>query len=47
MNTCSTEADDDIPVNRDTRLEKFTAYRVALGTGRRGTWVDLELEMKD
>jgi hypothetical protein len=38
-------------VNRDARLENFaaelalTAYRVALRTRAKGTWLDLELEL--
>jgi hypothetical protein len=39
------------PVNRDALLETFAAeltlaaYRVALRTGTRGTWLDLELDL--
>ena len=39
------------PVNRDALLETFaaeitlTAYRVALQTGTRGTWLDLQLDL--
>jgi hypothetical protein len=39
------------PVNRDALLETFAAeltcaaYRVALRTGTRGTWLDLQLDL--
>jgi hypothetical protein len=41
----------ETPVNRDARLENFaaelalTAYRVALRTRAKGTWLDLELDL--
>jgi hypothetical protein len=43
--------DFEIPVNPDAQLESFAAeltlaaYRVALRTRTRGTWLDLELEL--
>jgi hypothetical protein len=43
--------DFETPVNRDAALETFaaelalTAYRVALQTRTRGTWLDLELDL--
>jgi hypothetical protein len=45
------DGDFETPVNRDAALETFaaelalTAYRVALQTRTRGTWLDLELEL--
>jgi hypothetical protein len=41
----------EAPVDRNVRLENFaaelalTAYRVALRTRAKGTWLDLELEL--
>jgi hypothetical protein len=41
----------ETPVEPDTRLENFaaelalTAYRVALRTRAKGTWLDLELDL--
>jgi hypothetical protein len=43
--------DPETPVNRDALLESFAAeltfaaYRVALQTRVRGTWLDLELDL--
>jgi hypothetical protein len=43
--------DSKTPVNRDALLESFAAdltlaaYRVALRTRTRGTWLDLELDL--
>jgi hypothetical protein len=43
--------DLEIPVNPDVQLESFAAeltlaaYRVALQTTARGTWLDLELDL--
>jgi hypothetical protein len=43
--------DAKTPVNRDALLETFAAeltaaaYRVALRTGTRSTWLDLELDL--
>jgi hypothetical protein len=39
------------PIDRDALLERLAAeltlaaYQVALGTGKRGTWLDLELDL--
>jgi hypothetical protein len=49
MTTRDTQSDNKTPVNRDALLECFAAeltlaaYRVALRTQTRGTWLDLEL----
>ena len=51
MSTRSTQPDHKTRVNRDALLESFAAalthaaYRVALRTGTRGTWLDLELDL--
>jgi hypothetical protein len=43
--------DSRTPVNRDALLDTFAAeltfaaYRVALRTGRQGTWLDLQLDL--
>ena len=43
--------DSKTPINRDALLEVFAAeltlaaYRVALGTRTKGTWLDLELDL--
>ena len=51
MTTRNTQPDSETPVNRDALLEGFAAeltlaaYRVALQTGTRGTWLDLQLDL--
>jgi len=51
MATRDTKPDNKTPVHRDALLETFAAeitlaaYRVALQTGTRGTWLDLQLDL--
>ena len=51
MTTRNTQPDNMTPVDPDALLEAFTAditlaaYRVALQTGTRGTWLDLQLDL--
>ena len=51
MITRNTQPDNKIPVDPDALLEAFAAditlaaYRVALQTGPRGTWLDLQLDL--
>jgi hypothetical protein len=51
MTTLNTQPDKKTLVHRDALLEAFAAeltlaaYRVALQTGTRGTWLDLQLDL--
>ena len=51
MTTRNTQPDNKILVDPDALLEAFAAditlaaYRVALQTGTRGTWLDLQLDL--